>query len=476
MLLLENMQESRSFWPLVAAGCFALCACSREQPAQRPDVLLITLDTVRADHLSCHGYALPTTPNLDRLAADGLRFADCAASASLTPVSHASILTGLNPYQHGLRVLHAQSGDELPAEVPTLASVLTAAGYACGALLSAFPVSEAFGFARGFEHFDNGMLPEGAARKSQPDDGDARGPRRGLVAQDARQANTQRRSDATIDAALAWLEGARRPSFTWIHLWDVHDPILVPPADAVREFQRVATDLAGRAPELYDVELNFLDRELGRLFERLRELGRYDDTLIIVTSDHGEGLGEHGWHAHRLLYEEQLHVPLIVKLPGAPRGAVVAELVRTIDIYPTVLEVADVASPKPVEGRSLLALAHGGSDGARVAYADQLNKWDTKADMLEQRPQDDLLHSARDQRWKLIYRPLRPEQSELYDLANDPDEARNVYAQERERARGLIDWLNGRDPWVLSEIGDGVLDDRAADALRELGYMGGDDE
>jgi arylsulfatase A-like enzyme len=456
---------------LFVSAC-ALAACSHEPRSTRPNVILITLDTVRADHLGCYGYALPTTPNLDALAADAVRFEQCASAAALTPVSHASILTGLNPYRHGLRVLHAKTGDKLPESVPTLATALGPAGYATAAMLSAFPVSEAFGFDRGFEHFDNGMSPEGLERKGKQRDDDLHERNRAKSSTDARQAGTQRRSDATIDAVLAWLASAREPSFTWIHLWDVHDPILVPPADAVAGFQRDALARSGRAPELYDVELSFLDAQLGRLFARLRESGRYDDTLIVVTADHGEGLGEHGWHAHRLLYEEQLHVPLIVKLPRGPRGTVVEDLVRTIDIFPTVLEVADVAAPKPIEGRSLVALARGGVDEPRVAYADQLNKWDTKADMLDQRPQDDLLHSLRSASWKLIYRPLRPATSELYDLANDPHEARNLYAEQGERANAMLGELNARKPWVLHDLGEGSLDDHAADALRELGYMG----
>jgi arylsulfatase A-like enzyme len=473
--------NGRALATIAALALAQLCACSGGG-APPPNVIVITLDTVRADRLSSYGYSLPTTPSLDRLAAEGVRFENCAATAALTPVSHASILTGLNPYAHGLRVLHAEKGYRLPDSVPTLASVLREANYATAAILSAFPVSEAFGLDRGFEHFDNGMLARAQTRDAQragerEGGRPKRGARGGATADKPRLA-TQRRSDATTDAAIEWLAGARQPFCLWLHYWDVHDPLLVPPAAATESFRAAARARTGAEPSLYDVELAFLDRQIGRLLDHLRERGLYDSAWIAVTSDHGEGLGEHGWHAHRLLYEEQAHVPLIVKWPSgggrdAPRG-VVRPLVRTIDVFPTALEAAGVAPPARIEGRSLLALARGESEPPRLAYADQINKWDTLANMLHERPNDDLLHSLRDQRWKLIYRPLRPGESELYDLARDPDEAVNLYASEPERARALLADLEARDPWVLEDLGRGASDDEAADALRELGYLGDD--
>jgi len=459
-----------------ALGLAALAACSGGGPegdggraGQGPNVILITLDTVRSDHLSCYGHELPTTPNLDALAAAGTRFEHCVSTAALTPVSHASILTGLNPYQHGLRVLYAESGYRLPDSVPTIATVLGAAGWDTAAVLSAFPVSERFGLNQGFRHFDNGLTPDAEAPEEAESPGAVRLGRR------------QRRSDATTDQALAWLAGVDRPFFLWIHYWDVHDPLIVPPPEFVRAARRTLGRTSAGPPSLYDTELNFIDVQIGRLLAALRERGLYGPTLIVVTADHGEGLGEHGWHSHRLLYEEQIHVPLIVKpvagsaSAGARARRVIPETVRTIDIVPTILEELGVDGP-PVEGRSLFPLLRGDADAPRPAYADQLNKWDLKADMLAQRPDDDLLHCMEDGSAKLIYRPLRPAESELYDIERDPDEANNLYAADDPRAVRLLDELQARHPFVLQPFpATAAPDADAADtakALRELGYLG----
>ena len=464
---------------MVALGLCALAACSGGGD-QRPNVILITLDTVRADHLSSYGYGLETTPHMDALAAEGTRFEHCLSTASLTPVSHASILTGLNPYQHGLRVLHAESGYRLPPSIPSIATILAGEGWNTAAILSAFPVSERFGLDQGFAYFDNGLTPEA------PEAGESGQGR------DERLGRRQRRSDATTDEVLRWLADEPEPFFLWIHYWDPHDPLLVPPPAEVQEFRRSQRAVAGGRPSLYDTELNYVDRQFGRLVASLRERDLYDRTLIVITADHGEGLGEHDWHAHRLLYEEQIHVPLIVKpiatsvaagAAGAAAGRVVPETVRTIDIVPTILEELGVAGPA-LEGRSLFSLVRGEPDEPRRAYADQLNKWDSKAAMLEQRPADDLLHCLVGEGSKLIFRPLRPEESELYDLRLDPDEATNLYRANEPRAQRLLADLRAREPWVLAPFlpaaqpGDAAQTAAeqadAADALRELGYI--DDE
>ena len=461
----------------VALGLCVIAACSGAGD-ERPNVILITLDTVRADHLSSYGYELETTPHMDALAAAGTRFEHCLSTAALTPVSHASILTGLNPYRHGLRVLHADSGYQLPDAVPSIATVLAAEGWHTAAILSAFPVSERFGLDQGFEYFDNGLTPDAPDNSGQQSE----------QGRDVRLGRRQRRSDATTDEVLAWLDRKSEPFFLWIHYWDPHDPLLIPPPAHMRAFGRVQRAGGGR-PELYDTELNFVDVQIGRLVASLRERGLFDNTLIAITADHGEGQGEHDWHAHRLLYEEQIHVPLILK-PTAGSAArvaasrrVVSETVRTIDIVPTILEELGVAGPE-VEGRSLFPLVRGEAGAPRRAYADQLNKWDSKAAMLEQRPADDLLHCLVGEGSKLIFRPLRPEESELYDLRLDPDEATNLYRANEPRAQRLLADLRAREPWVLAPFlpaaqpGDAAQTAAeqadAADALRELGYI--DDE
>lgn len=457
----EPVPRIPSIRPLHAALLTLVASACGGSDAPRPNVVLVTMDTVRADFLSSYGYPVETTPVLDALAADGVLFERCMSASALTPVSHASILTGLYQYNHGLRVLNADRGFSLPEDVPTLATELGRAGWATGAFLSAYPVSERFGLNRGYDVFDNGLgVGEGA------DEG---------FGIDAPQALRQRRSDATSDAVIEWLGTVEEPFFLWIHYWDVHDPHLVPPPEAQRRFAEAAR-AAGMPPQMYAGELAYLDSQFGRVLDALRENGQYEDTAILVTSDHGEGLGEHDWHAHRLLYEEQIHVPLIARWPGGPRGVRVPELVRTVDIYPTVTDLLGAGPDERIDGRSLVGLAEGTDPEPRFAYADQLNLWDANAKMLEQRPNDDLLHCMMGQRWKLIYRPLRPEGSELYDLDADRDEARNLYGRFPRPTKALLDKLESEEPFVLEPFGTGNVDSEAAQALSELGYTSSEDE
>jgi len=437
----------------------------------RPDVILVTLDTTRAERLGCYGNPVATSPNLDALAAEGVRF-DLAVSASaVTPVSHASILTGLDPYHHGLRVMYAASGRTLPANVPTLATTLAAAGWRTGAFLSAFPVSEAYGFDRGFARFDNGLRAPAEAAIEQ-DVG-------GHVSWDVR--TNQRRSDETVDAALAWIAGQNGPLFAWVHLWDPHDPWILPPEETLARFGASRSDDPARSEEVYAAEIFHMDAQVGRLLSGLREMGRYDRAVVVVVADHGQGLADglarHGWWLHRLLYQEQIRVPLLVRLPGTPSGRVVLDLVRTTDIFPTVLEAVSVAPTAPVDGISLGPLIRGETEAPRLAYAEQLNLWDLDARMVETRPEDDLLYCMMDRSWKLIYRPRRPDRSELYDLASDPLETRNRQDDRADEVRRLRDRLLALDPFVDAPFpatpGTAPVDEDTRKRLEALGYTGG---
>lgn len=453
-------------WLWLALLGLWLPGCSERDTPDSPaplNVLLITLDTVRADHLGCYGHPGPTSPHLDRLAADAVRFDRAMAQASLTPVSHASILSGLLPPNHGLRVLYADSGYRLADDVPTLASVLAGRGYRTGAFLSAFPVSEFFGLDRGFEQFDNGLdHAPGEALSPQRDGNWGFEPR----------AN-QRRADVTTDRALEWLAGSGDPFFAWVHYWDPHDPWVLPPAEWIERFSPgpSATD-AERRRGLYDAEIAFTDAQIGRLLFGLRRDGRFEKTAIVVISDHGEGLGDHGhWH-HRILYQEQIRIPLIVRLPDGPRGVVVPEVVRSTDVYPTLLEAAGVELPGPVDGLDLRGLMERRAEAPRLAYGEALIAYDLNATrLLAARPQDDLLHSMTDRSWKLIYRPRRPEKSELYHLDSDPTEQFNRFESDPGEARRLLAAIEALDPFVDTPFGEGQ-DEEIRERLRSLGYVG----
>lgn len=466
---------------LLAAAAVAV-QCSGGGGTVRPNVILVTLDTTRPDYLSCYGGSNPT-PNLDDLARGGVRFELTLSASAVTPVSHASILTGLFPYQHGLRVLSAGSGFRLPEGQRTVASVMQAAGYTTGAVHSAFPVSGYFGFERDYDHFDS---LDGALTVRQ---GDTKS------SWDSR--TLQRRSDETTDRCLEFLRDAQqkdRPFFLWVHYWDPHDPTLKPPREFISHIQIPASGMAassGLYEEFYAAEVRYLDQQFGRLLAGLRDLGLDDDTLVAVTADHGEGLADgfqrHGWGKHRMTYQEQLHVPLILNGPGIPAGGVVRDMVRTVDIVPTLLDyvgllgtgmvMAGMDGTGPVgalesrAGRSLRPLIEGGSLPVAVAYADQINGYDANASMVGARPDAAFLYTVCDGEWKLTYRPHMPERSELFHLSSDPREEHNVHSEEPEVVLRLMADLASRDPWVLAPFADdGSLDPKVSSALGALGY------
>lgn len=458
-----SRRSSRARARVAAASLLSalLCvACSKVAP-KRLNVLLITLDTTRADYIGVYGGPPGVSPSLDALAAEGTRFDLAIATASLTPVSHASILSGLDNSEHGLRVLGGESGYRLPERVPTLATLLQAAGWHTAAVHSAFPVSSFFGFRRGFDSFDSLEASMTKEDVGKPWDTET----------------YQRRSDETTTKALAVLADAQQPFFLWLHYWDPHDTKRIPPDEFLPdELKRGPEGSLLRTSEFYAAEVRYMDLQIGRVIAALRESGRLDDTLIAVVSDHGEGLGDHNWKHHRILYQEQIHVPLLLRVPGAPAGGVVKDLVRTTDICPTVLDYLDLAAPGPMSGRSLRPLIEGRPDAPRIAFADQINGYDLAERMLRYRPRDDFLYCAMDARWKLIYRPAHPNSSELYDLASDPKELRNVFDEHPEEARRLQLELARHGGWVTAPFPpDATAGDTQAarDALAQLGYADG---
>jgi len=458
----------------VAAAVLMGCSCgSSSAPGEPENVLLITLDTTRPDFFGAWGMPGNPTPHYDALAEDGVRFATAVSASAVTPVSHASILTGRTPYGHGLRVLAGQGGFRLPESVPTLASVLKERGYATAAFHSAFPVSSVFGFERGFDEFQD-VLGKGM---SMSEEGEARWD----------VTDAQRSSVDTNALVLDFLGRTEEPFFVWIHYWDPHDPFLIPPDDflAARGVPRGPDGWELNSRECYGAEVSWLDQQFGQLVSLLKERDLYDSTLVAVVADHGEGLQDgverHGWFAHRILYQEQIHVPLILRVPGAATGRTVDRMVRSIDIFPTVLDYLDVAPPGEVEGRSLKALIEGREDEPRIAYADQINLWDANAKMLERRPQADFLHVLMDDRYKLIYRPSFPRQSELYDYRADPGELENLFARPEHRERVvemLVELASREEAFVLEPFtaadGSGGMTARHLQTLTALGYAGGE--
>src|SRR5262245_6233424 len=288
-------------------------------------IVLVSIDTLRADHVGCYGAEAVETPALDALAAEGVRFATAISPAPITLPSHTTLLTGRDPPQHGVR----HNGlFRLPSDVPTLAERLRSAGFATAAFVSAFVLDSRFGLDRGFERYDDQL---GIARSSGAP---------GSVA--------ERRGDRTVDAALAWLAGAPDRFFLWVHLYDPHADYL-PPSPWSERF-------AGRP---YDGEIAFADAQLARLRAAVAE--RWPGgTLWWVTSDHGERLGEHAEQTHSFsVYEATPHVPLLAAGPGVRRGAVVGEVVALADVAPSTLALAGLPALAGSTGSDLAPVLRG---------------------------------------------------------------------------------------------------------------------
>jgi len=469
-----DRRELLAYMGALLASTLLPCGCTKKGGfgslgSPKYNVLLVTLDTTRTERLSCYGYNKVTTPHLDRLAEQGIKFDKAISTSGATPMAHASILTGLNPYQHGVRVIYAASGYKLPASIPTLATTLRDAGWQTGAFLSAFPVSDFYGFDNGFDTFDNGMLGSVDTKMRSFDDGSWKW---GID-------KNQRRSDRTTDSVTQWLYQIRqeqKPFFSWVHYWDPHDAMLVPPRDIISPFFSGATNSAMRRSALYDAEVFYMDSQFGRLVQTLKELGKYEDTVIVVIADHGQGLDDgvtrHGWYEHRLIYQEQIRVPFILSLPNGPRGMVISDLVRNIDILPSILDILNIQHPGPVEGSSLLGLINEKPEPPRIAYAEALFPFDFNAGPIKKRFKDDTLYCAMDNTWKLIFHPRFPQKNELYNIEADPLETRNVYLKEPSEAERLLATLNGFNGYVDKPFpGELPVDSQAFEALKALGYV-----
>ena len=397
--------------------------------AAPPNVLLVTIDTLRADHLGCYGDKEAQTPVIDRLAARGVRFDTAVAHAPITGPSHASILTGLTPLRHGVR---NNSDYTLPKGVPTLPDAFARAGYRTAAFVSGFPLEKRFGYDRGFEVYDD-AFPRGDDERRAP--------------------YIERPADQTTGAALKWLDerlASASPWFLWIHYYDPHSPY-EPPGDYARRF----------ASHPYDGEIAFVDSQLGMVLERLERSGLSDRTLIVVTADHGESLGEHGEATHGIfVYDATLRVPWIVAGPGVPPGRTPKVLARSIDIAPTILDYAARRTAAAIEGRSLRPAIEGRAMSDEASYAESL----FASLHLRWAP----LYAWRTSKWKLIDAP-RPE---LFDMEADPQEQHDRAASDMPRVETLRRPLRAALR-VQTPDATATVDAEASQRLRSLGYLGG---
>ncbi|HDT14479.1 MAG TPA: tetratricopeptide repeat protein [Candidatus Aminicenantes bacterium] len=416
----------RSPWPAVSALAlsFAAVACGGGAPASDLNVLVVTIDTLRPDRLSCYSEEYLRTPRIDRLAAKGALFERAFAHNPETLPSHANIFLGLTALAHGVS---ENSRSVVAPEFTTLAELFKARGYATGAFVSAFPVDSRFGLDQGFEVYDD-RYP------AKPPPGE-------LV--------PERRARETVSLALAWLRGRTGPWFCWIHLWDPHDPYL-PPEPYLSEY----------GGDLYSGEVAYTDAQLGPLFDHLEAGRRLDETIVVLTGDHGESLGQHGEERHGYFaYNATTWVPLIIDGPGI-KASRVKDPVSHVDIFPTVCDLAGLEKPASLHGASLLPLLRGQGRPAGPIYFESLESHLNRG----WAPLRGLIENG----LKFIDSPI----PELYDLERDFNETTNLAGSAelgafRKRLREVME--AGASP-LAAAAGRSTPDTGTLERLRSLGY------
>lgn len=397
------------------------------RPARR-NLILITLDTTRADRLGCYGHSDALTPVLDGLARKGVLFERAYAPVPLTLPSHASMFTGLYPPEHGVR---NNGQGALPESLPTLTTELRQQGYDTAAFVAAFVLDRKFGLNRGFQTYSDDL--------SQADDSQ-------------HGHHRYRAGRIVMDSAMSWID--RRddaPYFCWIHLFDPHFPYLL--------HEDVFGDQFADRP--YDAELAYVDQQLGRLMAALEDAGELEATTIVIVGDHGECLGDHGERAHGMtLYESVLRVPLIVVSPGQATGGLrVKDPVSLVDLCPTLLDCLVEKSLPDISGRSLRPALRGEILSPKDCYAEtdepyQAARWS---------PLRALITSE--------FKYVRSTQSELYKLKSDREELNNLAAADLKITQEMEEQLNQFEQGMRQRVAQNVLlTERERTALTSLGY------
>ncbi|MBI3404802.1 MAG: sulfatase-like hydrolase/transferase [Acidobacteria bacterium] len=402
--------------------------------ADRPNIILITLDTVRADRMGFNGSKRGLTPQLDSLAAQSIVFERAYSQAPLTPVSHASLLTGTYPQFHKVQDFGARLGDALPY----LPALLRAQGYKTAAFVSSIILDPKNGFAPGFERgFDT--YDAGFHRK---------------IKGETRQQSMERRAEVTLARALEWLaKNPQGPFFIWIHLWDAHDPYEAP-APFAQKYRTVP----------YDAEIAYMDSELGKFFAALDSRKLLASSLLAIASDHGEGLGGHGENTHGiLLYDDTIHVPLVIKLPqGKSAGVRVKARAGLVDVTPTLLEGLQIPVPPQMQGQSLLRVVGMASPPDRpvfseTAYPERAFGWSKLAAL---------------RAGNFLF--VRGPNPELYDTAADASAKINVAEKNKtvaaRMATQMEDFLK-RTTGSQADAKGPDVDPKMAEQLASLGYV-----
>ncbi len=436
---------------------------------KKMNLILIVIDALRADHLGCYGYPRETTPHLDALANEGIRFEECYAPVSWTKPSVASLMTSLYPGVHGA----VRAGDSLPGEVVTLAELLRAAGWTTAGFITNPHLKSIYNFNQGFDLFDDSLtrdkIYEIAIRQ--------------LVfypllrAFSGKNFNLTDRDRANLvnRKVFSWLEREKDSDFfAYIHYMDPHAPYN-PPGKYREMFPAVSGNEVSRTVSLYDGEIRFVDNAVGELLERLKALGIYQRTVILVTADHGEAFGEHGDFGHgHTIYQDQLRVPLIIKCPSCPPALAISSPVSTLDILPTLLDLMNLHPDPAAAGVSLMGMI---KENEPIAAKDS----DLYFDLENFNGSAIIWGVIKAGRWKYIRTgksPLRgikrDGEEELYDLKVDPGEINNLLRQKTEMMEILRKKLdNFRERFGRKNITTPAVepDRETRDQIRALGYM-----
>jgi arylsulfatase A-like enzyme len=453
----------------------------------KPNVILITIDTLRADMLNCYGYNTPLTPNIDRLASSGIRFEQAISGGSWTQAAFPVIMTSSYPAMYGGCL--GRLASERPSPIETLA----AHGYTTGGFSTNPHLSRATGYNRGFHHFSD-LIPDEVEPRLRRIKGGQRLLRNPffhyglrLTGNRMRPARLYSSAAELTDSVCRWLGLVEMPFFAWIHYMDLHWPYhleeaLTHPRDIAQAWQDHAimygrSNFNGNEPitasqrkhfiGLYEQSLQYLDAQIGRLMDHLDKSDYASNTMIILLSDHGEEFLDHGrWgHWESNLYDEILRVPLIIRMPAMPGSQIIRRQVRLLDIMPTILDLSGCPVPGEIMGTSLAPLW-----GQREA------EYDVEATVSEMRRDPWHRIAVRTEEFKYIWDSKRPDQPDLYDLRADPAEKQNVsslYPQQVSRFQAIVDAHLRR----VAETEPGTtapkleLDEEVVMRLRDLGYM-----
>ncbi len=430
--------------------------CMMPSAVHYPSIIMITVDTTRADHLGCYGYYRDTSPCLDQFSKDAILFERATTPIATTLPAHVSLFTSKYPMETGIVTNGMRIEDSSASDIQFFAEMLDDLGYETVAFVSATPLRERTGINAGFDYYH------------EPPDGTAELP-----------------ADWATNKALGWLEdrqsrGSSRPLFLWVHYFDPHLPYAPPPpfderfeADdqLIQILEKRGIDEATDPKNLdlhdrYDGEIAFLDTEIGRLFDRLREIDLYDHAAVVVAGDHGEGLMQHGWSHHGRIYNEQLFVPLLMKMPleAGVNPQRRSDLVSLVDVVPTLLSALDLPVEEPAHGFRGIDLLEGKKRDhvfAQRTFVERVEKWGPGKRFA-------LITTE----WKYLHAPEN--EDVLYDMRVDSSETQNVIAKHPDIARRLRDQILTMIAKQAITGGFGVSDDisaEAADALRRLGYI-----